>query len=95
MIMPNLIFIKYHGIEKFIDQQKVRIQLLETMIKQFDDGRSRSYYCRASVLLDTVMLRDSIDRAMLEIKTQKLKQNDVKTKAKFLKAILNEYLVNL
>jgi hypothetical protein len=94
-IMSNLIFIKDHGIEKFIDQQKARIKLLETMIKKFDDGRSRSYYCKASALIDPIMVKNSIDKAILKIKTGKIKQNDVKSKAKILKAILDEYLVKV
>jgi len=91
--MPNLIFIKEHGIEKFIAQQKVRIKLLETMLKKFNDGRSRSYYCKVSALIDTITLKNSIDKANLKIKADKIKQNDVKSKAKILKAILDEYLV--
>jgi hypothetical protein len=42
-IIPNLNFIKKHGIKKFIEQQRNRIKLLETMIKNFDDGRSRIF----------------------------------------------------
>ena len=89
---PNLKFIKAHGIEKFIEQQKVRIKLLETMLKKFNDGRSRSYYCRATVLMDPKILEKSIDKASLKIKKEKIKQNDVKSKAKILRAILDEYL---
>jgi hypothetical protein len=93
--MPNLIFIKDHGIEKFVEQQKVRMKLLKTMIEKFNDGRSRSYYCKASALIDSRMLKDSIDKAVLKIKTGKIKQNDVNSKAKILKAILDEYLVKV
>ena len=65
-VIPNLNFIKEHGIEKFMEQQKKRIKLLETMIENFDDG-------------------SSIEKA-----TRKIKQNDVKNKAKILKAMINE-----
>ena len=51
-VLPNLHAIKEHGIESFLQQQKRRIELLEKMIKDFDDGRSRSYYCRSAALLD-------------------------------------------
>jgi hypothetical protein len=43
-VMPNLNFIKKHGIEKFVGQQKKRIELFKTMIESFDDGRSRSFF---------------------------------------------------
>ena len=88
--MPNLNFIKEHGIEKFMEQQKKRIKLLETMIENFDDGRSRSFFCKVAALIDLTSLRRSLDKAIEKIKTENIKQNDVKNKAKILKTILNE-----
>jgi hypothetical protein len=89
-VMPNLNFIKEHGIEKFIGQQKKRIKLLEAMIENFDDGRSRSFFCKAATLLDLIDLRNSLDKTIQKIKTDKIKQDDVKNKARILKTILNE-----
>jgi hypothetical protein len=88
-VMPNLNFIKEHGIEKFIGQQKERIKLLETMIANFGDGRSRSLYCKSAASLDLGAIRDSLDRAIQEVKTDNIKPNDTKTRAKILKAILS------
>ncbi len=88
--MPNLNFIKELGIKKFIEQQKKRIELLETMINNFDDGRSRSFFCKAATLLDLTNLSSSLDKAARKIKTDKIKQNDVKKRAQILKEIINE-----
>jgi hypothetical protein len=90
-IIPNLNFIKEHGIEKFIKQQKKRIKLLETMIANFNDGRSRSFFCKAAALLDIKDLKNSLNEATKKIKIDKIKQNDVKKKAKILKEIINEF----
>jgi len=89
-VISNLNFIKKHGIEKFIKQQRNRIKLLETMIENFDDGRSRSFFCKAATLLDLTSLTSSLDKATQKIKTDKIKQNDVKKKAQILKEIINE-----
>jgi hypothetical protein len=89
-VMSNLNFIKEHGIEQFIGQQKERIKLLETMIADFDDGRSRSFYCKSATLLDLGGLRDSLDKAIQKAKTDNIKPNDTKTKAKILRGILSE-----
>jgi hypothetical protein len=94
-VMPNLIFIKDHGIEKFVEQQKVRMKLLKTMIEKFDDGRSRGYFCKASALLDSRILKNSMDKAILKIRADKINRNDVKSKAKILKTILDEYLIKV
>jgi len=89
-VIPNLNFIKEHGIEKFAGQQKKRIKLLETMTENFDDGRSRSFFCKAATLLDLIDLRSSLDKASRKINMERIKQNDVKNKAKTLKENLNK-----
>jgi hypothetical protein len=89
-VMLNLNFIKEHGIEKFAKRQKKRIKLLKTMIENFDDGRSRSFFCKATALLNLTSLEDSLNRAIQIIKSNNIKPNDAKSKAKILKDILNE-----
>jgi hypothetical protein len=89
-VMPNLNFIKEYRIEKFIEQQKKRIKLLETMIENFNDGRSRSFYCKAATLLELTDLSSSIDKATQKIKIDNINQKDLKNKAKILKEILNK-----
>jgi hypothetical protein len=87
-VMPNLSLIKERGIEKFLGQQKKRIELLETMIRNFDDGRSRSSYCRTATLLDLTALEDSLDEAAREIEANDIKPDDGKAKARILRGIL-------
>jgi hypothetical protein len=89
-VMPNLNFIKEYGIKKFIEQQKKRIRLLGKMLENFDDGRSRSFYCKAADLLNLINLEGSLDKATQRIKTDNIKLGDIKIKAKILKSILNE-----
>jgi len=93
-VMPNLNLIKEHGIEKFIGQQKKRIELLEKMLANFNDGRSRSFYCKSAALLDLTTLENSLDKAMKKIKTDNIKPNDTQAKAKILKGILNGLTLN-
>jgi Zn-finger protein len=89
-IMLNLNYIKEYGIEDFIDTQKKRIRLLEKLIQDFDDGRSRSFFCKATALLDIKSIEDSLIKAIQKIKPEKIRSTDIKIKAKILKDILNE-----
>jgi hypothetical protein len=82
-VMPNLHFIREQGIEKFMQQQRRRIRLLERMIHDFDDGRS-------AALLDPAGLENSLDAAARRIKADHVKPDDVKTKARILRGILDE-----
>jgi hypothetical protein len=88
--MVNVDFIKEHGINRFIDEQKKRIKLLERMIDNFDDGRSRRFFCKAACLHDLTSLESALNEAIQRIKTDNIKQDDTKGKAKILREILNQ-----
>ena len=60
------------------------------MIKNFDDGRSRSFFCKAAALLDLTGLKSSLNTATRKIKADKIKQNDIKKKAQILKEIIKK-----
>ncbi len=89
-VMSNLDFIGEHGVEKFIESQKKPIELLETMLKRFDDGRSKSFYCIATTLLSIEDLEKSLENSEQKIREDKIGVEDVKTTSKILKGFLNE-----
>jgi len=77
-------------LEEFIEQQGKRIGLLKTMLEEFDDGRSKSYYCIATALLPVTVLEESMRRAQGQIKPDKAKSGDVKARAGILKGFLDD-----
>lgn len=85
-IMSNLRFIREHGVQEYMEQQARRIGLLETMIQNFDDGRSKSFFCRAAALLDIKDLDKALEQATNAIAGAQI--NDKKMKADTLKTIL-------
>ncbi len=88
-VLPNLNFIKEYGIEKFIKQQNERIRLLDIMLSEFNDGRSRSYFCKTALFNDLSFLESSIQKAIDQVKTQKIDPTDMKSKARILRFILD------
>jgi hypothetical protein len=50
-VFSNLDFIKKNGIVPFVEQQKIRIDMLTVLLQNFDDGRSKSFYCISCALL--------------------------------------------
>ncbi len=87
--MPNLHWINEHGIHAFIDQQGKRIKLLERMLQDFDDGRSKSYYCIAAALLPLADLETSLNIVEHNIKNSNIGVGDSKSRAKILKESLD------
>ncbi len=89
-VVSNLDFIREHGVEKFIESQKKRIELLEIMLKRFDDGRSKSFYCIATTLLSIEDLEKSLENSEQKIREDKIGMKDIKTTSKILKGFLNK-----
>ncbi len=89
VVLSNLNFIKEHGIRKFAGQQRKRITLLERMIDSFDDGRSRSFFCRAACLCEVGDLEDAVHGAVRAVRTENIDRHNRKGRAK----ILREYLL--
>jgi hypothetical protein len=90
-IKSNLYFIRERGLDKFLKQQKKRIKLLERMLEDFDDGRSKSFYCIATTLLPVAELETLINEAERRMKVEKVKANDTQTKAKILRELLSDF----
>jgi hypothetical protein len=89
-VLPNLYFIKEQGIGKFMEQPNKRMQLLKTMISKFDDGRSKSFFCKAAIFHDLTILENSIEQATGKIISDNISQTDMKSKANILKNIIGK-----
>jgi hypothetical protein len=87
----NLYFIREQRLDKFLKQQKKRIKLLERMLQDFDDGRSKSFYCIATTLLPVAELETLVDEAERKMKVEKVKASDTQTKAKILRELLSSF----
>lgn len=88
-VKEKMEFIQKNGVKKFVSEQKKRMELLQTMLDGYNDGRSKSFYCIATTLLSLSALKNSIAEVKREIKSRKIKEDDIKTRAKLLKEILN------
>ena len=87
--LANLLYIKDNGLESFILQQKRKIALLELMLGEFDEGRSKSFYCLAAALLPTDVLELSLERCREEIQAAGINSDDKKRSAQLLQEKLN------
>jgi hypothetical protein len=86
--MPNLERIREVGLEAFLEEQKERRLLVETLLARYNEGRSMSFYCVAGALLPPQLIGEAI--AELERGQTPAKDADLKAKAKSMKAALQE-----
>ena len=54
-------FIKENGVDKFAEVQSVRERLLAHMLEEFNEGRSKSYYCMAATILTVHEIEEVIN----------------------------------
>lgn len=87
-IPKNLEFIKKYGLNVHAQKIKKRAKLLRQMLKLFDDGRSRSFYCVATTLLSIETLERSLNDAKKKVSEEGSK--DLKARAEILKDIINK-----
>jgi hypothetical protein len=88
--IANLRFIRVFGLDEFLNQQAKKRDLLEQMLKEYNDGRSRSFYCVAATLLSLEALKDSLDLARRNVKEEGIKGGDQRNRARILKMHLKE-----
>lgn len=88
--LPNLYFIKKHGLKVHAREIKKRAKSLKEMLKKFNEGKSRSFYCVAATLLPIEMLESSLDDAKKKICEERIGPKDIKSLAKVLKEVINK-----
>lgn len=56
----DIVFIQEHGLRQFEEAQMDRETLLKIMLHEFNEGRSKSYYCIAATVLPIDELKDTL-----------------------------------
>ncbi len=81
----DIAFILQKGIEEFEKQQKTRELILKAMLHEFNDGRSKSYYC----IVATVFALDELKQTL---KTARANSSSLqqKHKAKVMHSIIEK-----
>jgi hypothetical protein len=77
--------IQKSGVTEFEKLQKTREKLLQKMLKEFNDGRSKSYYCIAATVLEI----EELDTAITYAQKNSLGL-DLKHKAQLLHSCLDD-----
>jgi len=84
--LENLKQIKEKGLADFANQQKERIRLLNKLLKEYDDGKSKSFFCLAAALLEI----DDLHQTVFQIQAIQHRTKDRKQLAKEAKNILEQ-----
>ncbi len=78
----NIVFVGRSGLSAFVEDQRERERLLSAMLAEFNEGRSKSFFC----IVATVMDAREIARAITQAKDESAGR-DVKERSKALHAL--------
>lgn len=81
----SISFIQKYGVNEFEQVQKARENLLKEMLQEFNEGRSKSYYC----IVVTVFEIEELKKALIKARTDSIGL-EIKAKSKILHSMLDE-----
>ena len=90
-LAANFAFIQKNGIEEFARLEMEKQKLLRYLIDNYDEGRSKSFYCTSCQLIPL----DKLKEALVDVETRIAEATDIKEKAKLVRAAINSLADNL
>jgi len=94
MSLSNLRLIKEKGIEQFFTQQQKRTEFLKYMLENFNEGKSKSFFCIAIALLQIEDIEKALKESFKKIEDDKIDSKNFKAKSKILKEFLSKLAEN-
>ncbi len=90
-IKANFSFIREHGIEEFARLELEKQEFLKYLLANYDEGRSKSFYCTSCQLVPLDKLREALKEAEAEIS----QNTPLKDKAKTVRALISRMAESL
>ena len=83
-LADNFAFIKRHGIDEFAGLELEKQRVLRYLIDNYNEGRSKSFYCLSCQLLPL----DGLKEVLSNVEASLTKTVDIKEKARIIKAAI-------
>ena len=87
----NLHQIKEVGLERWLEEQRERQALLEAILKNYNEERSMSFYCRTCARMSVELINKAVKEANKKLASEKTDKSDIKSKAKILKTVIKDF----
>ena len=84
-LADNFAFIQKNGIEEFARLELEKQKFLRYLIDNYDEGRSKSFYCTSCQLVPLERLKE----ALVDVEATITKAADIKEKAKIVRTAIN------
>lgn len=84
-LADNYAFIQKNGIEEFTRRELAKMEILSYLLKRFDDGRSKAFYCTSCQLLPL----DNLKSALAESEKKINENTSIKEKSGLIRSAIN------
>jgi len=84
-LADNLAFIRKQGVDEFARLEIEKLEFLRYLIDNYDEGRSKSFYCTSCQLI----LLDGLKKALANVEELVTKTADIKEKAKTVRVAIS------
>lgn len=84
-LKSDISFIRKNGVNEFEKLQIIKEQILKEIIKDFNEGRSKNYFCIATTVLEIEELEEALDNAKKDSAGLEIKE-----KSSLLHSIIDE-----
>ena len=84
-VLANFAFIRENGIEEFVRWEMAKQELLKHLINNYDEGRSKGFYCTSCQLMPL----DRLKETLAEAEAKMTAGTDINQKAKLVRAAIN------
>ena len=86
----NLRQIKERGLESWLREQEEGQALLERLLRDYNEGRSMSLFCKVCARMPVDLINKAIAQAREKLAGDKVDEADVKLKARVFKAVIKD-----
>jgi len=74
--------------EDWLGEQRKRRLLVEDLLDNYNEGRSMSFYCLATMLMPPELINEAVDKLKKKVASNQLDRADMKARAKTLREII-------
>ncbi len=86
----NLRQIKERGLKSWLREQEERQALLEGLLRDYNEGRSMSLFCKVCARMPIDLINKAIEEAEEKLTVAKVDKSDMKAKAKVFKSVIKD-----
>jgi hypothetical protein len=88
--IPNLERIREVGLSTFLEEQRERRLLVESLLESYNEGRSMSFHCRATALMPPELIRQALAQLESMVGPGEVDGSGLKARAKAMRGAIQD-----